>query len=203
LLFCLLCTRSHSQQSLDSLLTKIDPQKWSASVEKKLGKLEDKIIAKSEKTLHRLEKQEEKIYRKQLTTKDSLEAKTKLAEIQSKYGQLKDRLNNPSSVLPNSARQYIGHLDTLKTAFNFLDQSKGSREVKDALSKIKSFEGKMNEADVPRKFIKQRKQQLQKELEPCLVKDLKKFNKQAYYIVIYHHKKNSLTLNYLLCQNSN
>src|SRR6266511_2479778 len=82
------CTQSYAQSNLDSLLNKIDPQKWSATVEKKISKLEDKIVAKSQKTLHRLQKHEEKIYRKQLATKDSLAAQTKLAEIKTKYKEL-------------------------------------------------------------------------------------------------------------------
>jgi hypothetical protein len=182
LLFCLLCTRLYSQHSLDSLLTRIDPQKWSASVEKKLCKLEDKIIAESEKTLRRLERQEEKIYRRQLGTRDSMIAKLKLEEIKSKYQALQDKLKNPTSILPNSSRQYIAHLDTLKTAFKFLDQKKQSAEVKNALSKIESFEGRMQQAEEIKKFILERREQLKQQLEQLgLVKDLKRFNKEAYY----------------------
>ena len=42
---------SSSQTHLDSLPGNIDPQKWSAVVEKKITNLESKIIAKSEETL--------------------------------------------------------------------------------------------------------------------------------------------------------
>jgi len=47
LLFC--GFRSYSQSSIDSILDKIDPEKWSASVEKKVSKPEDKIISKTER----------------------------------------------------------------------------------------------------------------------------------------------------------
>src|SRR5258706_4355153 len=93
---------SFSQSKLDSLLSKINPEKFSAAIEKKVNKLEDKIIAKSEKTLSRLQKQEEKIYKKQLGTKDSLIAKARLAEIQTKYKEVEDRLKNPTTVTPNN-----------------------------------------------------------------------------------------------------
>ncbi|HEV8286379.1 MAG TPA: hypothetical protein VGQ09_18855 [Chitinophagaceae bacterium] len=173
---------SYSQSRLDSILNKIDPQKWSVVVEKKLGKLEDKIIARSEKTLQRLQKQEEKIYRKQLETKDSLLAKAKLAEIETKYKSLQDQLKNPTSVLHNTARQYIPHLDTLKTAFKFLDQNGTTKNIKDALSKIESFEDKMQQAEEIKKFICERREQLKQQLERLgLVKELKKFNKEVYY----------------------
>ena len=73
-------------------------------MEKKVSRLEDKIIAKSKKTLQRLQKQEENIYKKQLGTKDSIEARLKLAEIQSKYRNLEERLKNPSSLAPSSVQ---------------------------------------------------------------------------------------------------
>jgi hypothetical protein len=152
-------------------------QKWSASVEKKVSKLEDKIIAKSEKTLDRLQKKEEKIYRKQLSTKDSLIAKAKLQEIKSKYGQLKSQLSNPIGI---TGRQYISHLDTLKTAFKFLNQN--GTDLTKSLSKIESFEGKMQQAEEINKFIRERREQLKQELEQLgLVKELKKYTKEVYY----------------------
>jgi hypothetical protein len=118
-IFLLIGIISFSQSKFDSLFNKIDPQKWSASVEKKAKKLEDNIVKKSEKTLYKLQREEEKIYRKQFGTKDSLIAKAKLAEIQSKYKALEDKLKNPTKVLPGNVRQYVGHLDTLTTAFKF------------------------------------------------------------------------------------
>jgi len=182
LICCHVFAQGYSQQTLDSILSKINPQKWSASVEKKLSNLQDKIIAKSEKTLARLEKQEEKIYKKQLGTKDSLIAKAKLGEIKGKYQALQDKLKNPAAVLPNSTKQYIGHLDTLKTAFKFLNGNKETAEVRNALSKIESFEGRMQQAEEIKKFIRERREQLKRELEGFgLVKDMKRFNKEAYY----------------------
>jgi len=171
-----------SQSKLDSLLNKINPQKFSAAIEKKTSKLEDKIVTKSKKVLRRLQKQEEKIYRKRLSTKDSLMAQAKLAEIKSKYQGLEDKLKNPAPQLSNSAKRYLPHLDTLKTAFKFLDQQNGTASVKKALSKIESFDGRMQQAEEIKKFIRERREQLKQHLEQLgLVKDLKRFNKQVYY----------------------
>ncbi|HEV8283665.1 MAG TPA: hypothetical protein VGQ09_05105 [Chitinophagaceae bacterium] len=173
---------SHSQSAIDSLLARIDPQKLSAIVEKKVCKLENRIIAKSEKTLRQLEKQEKRIWERQLETKDSLLAKAKLAEIETKYKSLQDQLKNPTSVLHNTARQYIPHLDTLKTAFKFLDQNGTTKNIKDALSRIESFEGKMQQAEEIKKFIRERREQLKYQLEQLgLVKELKKYNKEIFY----------------------
>ena len=62
IIFLLKGVFSFSQFKVDSVIGKIDPQKWLASVEKKAAKLQDKIIAKSQKTLSKLQRQEEKVY---------------------------------------------------------------------------------------------------------------------------------------------
>jgi len=178
----LVSSTSYSQLSLDFLLNKIDPQKLSAIVEKKLNKLEDKIISKSERILRHLQKQEEKIYKRQLITKDSLIAKAKLAEIQAKYGELKQKLKNPVSAIPSNARQYIPHLDTLKTAFKFLDQQAATSNIKNGLSTIESFEGKLQQAEEIKEFIRERRNELKQQLEKLgLMKELKLYNKEMFY----------------------
>jgi hypothetical protein len=73
--------RSTAPSPLDPLIDKINPDKWYEIVEKEPSKLEEKLISKSEKTLPRLVKQEEKIYKKQLETKDSLLANRRLADL--------------------------------------------------------------------------------------------------------------------------
>src|SRR5580698_9082097 len=89
--FLLFSCFSFSQTHLDSLLQKTDPQKWAASIGKRADKLEAKLISKSEKTLHKLERQEEKIYRKMLDGPDSLKAKAALADSRNKYATLEDK----------------------------------------------------------------------------------------------------------------
>lgn len=183
LLILLLCSvASYSQSSIDSILGKIDPDKLSASVEKKLSKLEEKIVSKSKKTLQRLQKQEEKIWEKQLATKDSLEARIKLDEIQNKYETLEGKLKNPSSVTPSNIRQYIPHLDSLNSALKFLDQNGTTANLTNAISKIESFNDKFQQAQEIKDFIRERRDAIQKELEQLgLFKELKQFNKELYY----------------------
>lgn len=173
---------SYSQSRIDSLINNIDPQKLSSSIEKRVSKLEDKLIAKSEKTLHRLERQEEKIYEKQLSTKDSLQARLKLAEIQQKYKALEAKFKDPASVVPGNIKQYVPHLDTLTSALKFLDQNNSIAGVKDALAKVESFDGKLQEAEDIKTFIREREEQLKQEFEQLgLFKDLKRYNKEVYY----------------------
>jgi hypothetical protein len=180
LLFC--STATYSQLSVDSISNKIDPDKLSAAVEKRLDKLEDKIISKSQKSLQRLQKREERIYEKQLSSKDSVEAKLKLAEIQGKYNELKEKLRNPSAFDPSSIKQYIPHLDTINSALKFLSQNNTTANVRRALAMIESFHGRLQQAEDIKDFIRQRRELLQQELEQLgLVKELKKFNKEVYY----------------------
>jgi hypothetical protein len=168
-----------AQTSLDSLLKKIDPQKWSAAIEKKLDRLEEKIISQTAKTLDRFQKREEKAWKKKLLTKDSIAAKEKLAEVRSKYSGLRERLNDPAS-FSGTAKKYLPHLDSLTTAFKFLD--KNGAATGNVLSRIESFETKMQGAEEARKFLLERREQLRQELEKLGdLKELKKINKEVYY----------------------
>jgi hypothetical protein len=172
----------YSQSSLDSIINNIDPDKLSSSVEKKLSKLEEKIVLKSQKTLNRLKRQEEKIYEKQLSTRDSVEARLKLTEVQNKYKALGEKLKNPSSVIPSSLKQYVPHLDTISSALKLLDQNNTTANLKKALSRIESFDDKLQQAHQIKDFIRERREMLQQELQQLgLLKELKKFNKEVYY----------------------
>jgi hypothetical protein len=168
------------QASIDSILGKIDVLKWSTAIEKKAEELQEKIINKSEKTLDRLQRREERIYKKMLNTKDSLIAKAALLDLSSKYKSLKGKIR--SSAMGNGAKQYIPKLDTLNTALKFLDQNGVSGKVKDALDKTESLRDKFQQAEEIKKFIAERKQQLKAQLENLgTVKQLKNFNKEVYY----------------------
>ncbi len=180
IVFLLTGVFSFSQFSIDTLLGKIEPQKWSASIERKAEQLQEKIIVSSLKTLGKLQKHEEKIYRRILATKDSLQAKMALADIKNKYQSLKDKIENPP--IPGAAKQYIPKLDTLTTSLKFLEQNGITGKVQDALAKTELLHGKFQQAEEIKKFIRERRQQLKAQLENLgLVKELKKFNKEVYY----------------------
>jgi hypothetical protein len=169
-----------SQSRIDSVMGKIDPQKWSATIERKVEKIQDKLIAKSQKTLGKLQKQEEKVYRKMLRGKDSLQARMALADIKNKYKTLEDKINDTS--LANKVTLYIPKLDTLSTALKFLDQQGVTGRVKEALTKTQSLQNKFQQAEEIKKFIRERKQQVKEQMEKLgLTKQLKGFNKEAYY----------------------
>lgn len=165
----------------DPTLYKIDARKLSTSVENRLSKLEEIITCKTAKTLQRLQRQEEKIYETQLSTKDSLEARSRLAEIRNRYQAIQQEIKNPSSVtLP--VREYIPHLDSINSMLKFLDQNSTTAALKDALSKIESLNDKIQQARDIRDFIIERREMLQQQLgRTCLLKQLRQFNKEVYY----------------------
>jgi hypothetical protein len=170
-----------AQSVPDPTLNEIDARKLSTSVENRLSKLEEKIISKTAKTLQRLQGQEEKIYQKQLSTKDSLEARSRLAEIRNRYQAIQREIKSPSSVtLP--VREYIPHLDSINSVLKFLDQNSTTAGLKDALSKIKSFNDKVQRAQDVKDFIMERRQMLRQQLDRMgLLKQLRQFNKEVYY----------------------
>ena len=182
LFFIFLINLSNAQSNLDSIFNKLDLNKWSAVVNKKLDRLEDKIISKSLKTLNRLQKEEERIYRKQLSTKDSIAARNKLTEIKIKYQGLSDKFKNPATTISGENRHYIPYLDTLKTAFGFLNQNDLTGNIKNTFEKVGSLEGRMQQTEEIKRFIRERREQLKQELGQLgLTKQLKHFNKEVYY----------------------
>ncbi|MBL7739063.1 MAG: hypothetical protein JNK14_07580 [Chitinophagaceae bacterium] len=173
-------TLTFSQSTIDSLFGKLDPQKWTAAIEKKSDQLAEKIIAKSEKTLSRLQRQEEKLYKRMLKTKDSLQAKASLEEARTKYQALRNNLRNPA--IANSAGQYIPKIDTLSTALKFLDQHGMTGNIKNVLAKTELLKDKFQQAEEIKRFIRERKQQLNEQLNQLgLTRQLKHFNKELYY----------------------
>ena len=179
------CFSSFSQSKIDSLPGKLDPQKFAASVADKSRRMGDKLVEKSLKTLSAMQKQEERIYKKLLKTRDSLQAKASLDGIKDKYSSLKDKLNPSASLstaIVSKEKQYIPQLDTLSNALKLLDQNGVTGKVKDALAKTTSLQEKFQQAEGIKKFIKERKEQLKAQLERLgMVKQLKKINKQVYY----------------------
>ena len=171
---------SFSQSKIDSLLGKLDPQNFAASVAGKAKKLEDKLVTKSMNVLDKLQRDEGKLYTKMLAGKDSLIAKSKLVEIKGKYDELKNNLKNPTIL--SKEKQYIPMLDSLNTTLKFLNANGVGGKVKDALAKTSSLQDKFQQAEEIKKFIRERKEQLKQQLENLgMMKQLKKINKQVYY----------------------
>jgi len=171
---------SFSQSKIDSLLGKLDPQKFAASVTDRAKKLEDKLVAKSMEVLNKLQRVEEKFYAKMLAGKDSVIAIVKLDEVKSKYKSLRNNFKN--SAIVSKASQYIPRLDSLNTSLKFLNESGLDGKVKDALARTTALQGKFQQAEEIKQFIRERKEQLKQHFEKLgLTMQLKRINKQVYY----------------------
>jgi hypothetical protein len=169
---------SVAQSGEEPILNKIDPQKFIAIVEKKTSELEERLIEKSLQTLDKLQRQEEEMYRKKLKGKDSLTAKAALLEIKERYEKVKKSI--ASSLNPETgSNYYLPKLDTLCTTLKFLDQQGINANLKDAIDKTKSLQGKFHQAEELKQFIKERSIRLKEQFG--LTKSLKRFNKQFYY----------------------
>ena len=111
-----------------------------------------------------------------------MQARFKLEEIRNKYKTLEEKLKNPSPVATSNISLYIPHLDSLNSAFKFLDQNNTTANLKKALSKIECFNDKFQQAQNIKDFIRERKVVLQRELERVgEARQLKQFNKEVYY----------------------
>jgi hypothetical protein len=166
-------------QSLDSLVSKVDVDRFVSGIKKKAGKLEEQLLQKSMKVLDKVQKEEERIYRKMLRGKDSALAREKIKEIRENYEVLRQQSKNPA--VAGITNQYIPKLDSLATALKLLDKS-GFANIHDALAKTKSLQQQFQQAENIRKFIRERKEELRRRLESLgMLKELKKINKNIYY----------------------
>ena len=105
-----------------------------------------------------------------------------LEEIRNEYKALEEKLKNPSSVAPSNIGIYNPVLDSLNSAFKFLDQNNATANLKEALSKIESFNDKFQQAQNVKDFIRERREVLQQELERLgMVKQLRQVSKEVYY----------------------
>lgn len=173
---------SSGQKPIDSILNKLDVAKYSSSVENKVDELESALVKKTQKTLHHLERLEKKIYERALNSKDSTIISSMLSDFQSRYDFFEQKLENPPVNIPVQFRKYIPNLDTLKTSFDFIDKNISGVELKNTLGKISDLENRIQQAEEIKKFISQR-EKLIKQFQDKLgiARELKQFNKRAYY----------------------
>ena len=183
-LFLLLSSQIiHCQVPLDSLLGNIDVQKWSDVVTKKTNRLEKKLVDKSEKILTKLEKQENKLYKKLLASKDSLYAKTQLTALREKYEKQRQKITSPvSSLTAQNLKIYIPWIDKTQTGLDFLSQNEYAEKAQLAMASLNNINGRLQQAEDIKEFIKERKLALRQQLERLgMMKELKKINKEVFY----------------------
>ncbi|MFT3822914.1 MAG: hypothetical protein QM731_03300 [Chitinophagaceae bacterium] len=186
LLLVLYCVRTSAQKSTP-VQDRIAgfPTSFLDRINKKASRLEDDIVNNTEKYLQRLAKQEKKL-QKQLAKKDSAAAASLFGDVDDRYQQLQQSLQQPIGKVPHY-QQYIPGLDSLKTSLNFLSANNDllgnkGQDVRTTLNSLNDLTDKLQQAEVIKQYIRQRKQLLNEQLSKfSLTRQLKQYNQQAYY----------------------
>lgn len=162
------------------------PNKYLDKVDHSLNELQQRLDRKTENYLKKLERQEAKIYRK-LWKKDSVAAKELIGDAKQRYASLKEDASRQAGQLSKFSQVYSGKLDSLGTALRFLENTGAispqlKQQISNASQSINGLQHKLNQTDLVRKYLKERKQFLSTQLEKFgLATKLKRYNKQFYY----------------------
>jgi hypothetical protein len=149
----------------------------------KSERLDQKLDKYIGKVLKKVQNQESDL-RKKLEKQDSLTATIVFGNAECQYKQLHQRLQNTRSI-----QHYVPAFDTINTFIKFLQENpqlaaikKESVKLKETLAKVHGLGSRLKKAEEVKKFLKERKQYLNDQLQnPGFAKQLKKLNKQAYY----------------------
>lgn len=163
------------------------PSKFIDKVNAKAERLEEKVIAGSQKYLQRLAKREEKLKRK-LARIDSATAASIFGNSKEHYEQLANKINATNNV----QGQYVPFVDSLKVGLSFLQQNNNllpvsSEKIGNSLQQLQQVQSKLQDAEQVKQFIRQRKQQLKEafskytHLPKSISKDFERYNKEIYY----------------------
>jgi hypothetical protein len=168
----------------DTSIRKLPPT-YLVQVSSKADQIQQKLDKNIDKALQQMQKLENKI-RKKLSKIDSLKAQQLFADAQERYNKLENKLASKTSQL----QQYIPSLDTLNTSLQFLQQNQqwlssvkgGKEKLQTALDKVDGLKGQLQNAEEVKRFLKERRQYLNSQLEQLgFAKEIKQLSKQVYY----------------------
>ncbi len=162
------------------------PGNYLSQVKQKSMHVEQQVNKRTGKALSRLLKQEKKM-KARLWKVDSIAVGNIFSKSIDSLGSLKAGLKNKvTSKLPLGGGG--GYLDTLGNSLKFLEgkgellgASKG--KLVDVTNNIESLQGKLQQADQIKAYIREHKKQLKEQLSQYtgFTKNLQKINKEAYY----------------------
>ena len=166
------------------------PVKYITKIDSKIDKYSSRITNKTEKTLAKLSRWENKIHN--LLQKVNPEAATKLfGNDQATFSNVLQKIKDGKSVVDNYHMQYDSYRDKLTTNLKYMEQQKENvksnlvKPINEANKKIMKLEQTVKSDEEIEQFIKQRKKQLLDESIKYIgnSKYLAKINKEAYYYV--------------------
>lgn len=180
------------EAQIDSTLESLQkiPAKYLSKIENKIDRYSNRLTTKTEKTLSKLSRWEDKI--KSILEQVSPEAATKLfGNNQMTFGSLLKKLQEGKAIANGYRAQYNGYRDKLTTSLKYLEQQKDKlnkniiKPVQDARKRLAGLEEDVSNTEAVEKFIKERKKQLINEAVKYIGKSkyLTKIDKEAYYYV--------------------
>ena len=183
------CANSFAQKT-DSTLKQLQaiPQKYITGIDKKITQYTGRITSKTEKTLTKLSRWENKI--KALLEKASPETATRLFGAgQPTFTSLLQQLKNGETLAAQYQAPYNKYRDDVTTSLKYLQQQKDQldsgliKKIKTANFKMQEMATEEDEAEAVQQFIKERKKQLVQQVISQIGKSkyLIKINKEAYY----------------------
>jgi hypothetical protein len=176
---CIIPAGIYAQDSSSIALTNLSTN-YCNHISNSTKKLQHKIDKRSDKALRKYAKYEKAILRK-LYKADSVAARNFSIVSEQKYSDLQRKLSAPGSFT-----RYIPSLDTITSSLKFLQQSSltraGSEEVRNAITHITSFTGKLKNAEDIKHYLQENKGYIKDQLNRFgLSKELTKVNKNLYY----------------------
>ncbi len=174
-----LCLFGRTQDSTTIFKENILDAPFFKKLEKGNRKFESKLDKKTAASLKRFQKQEQKLKRK-IWKKDSVLAKQLFKDVDQQYANLQNLPSHTSKF----RSVYSSKLDSLSTSLNFLNSNSTlqSPALNSTLSQYQNIQDKLNQTDNIKKFVGSRQKLLKQHLEKLgMVKELKAFQKEAYY----------------------
>ncbi|MBK6379301.1 MAG: hypothetical protein IPF72_05955 [Chitinophagaceae bacterium] len=166
------------------------PVKYLNAVENKIDKYSNRITGKTEKTLAKLSKWENKI--KGILDQVSPETSAKLfGSNATTFGSVLKRIQEGKAVAVGYRAKYNSYRDKLTTSVKYLEDQKDKLDKKliqpinDAKKKLEELEQDISNTEAVEQFIKERKKQLMNEAVKYIGKSkyLTKIDKEAYYYI--------------------
>ena len=166
------------------------PKHYITTVENKIDKYTNRITNKTEKTLTKLARWENKI--RQLLQKASPETEQRLfGNNQLTFVTALEKYKQGEAIMANRKAKYDEYRDKLTTSIKYLEEKKQLlntkllQPIQDAKEKLQQLDDEQTQAEAIDQFIKERKKQLIDQSLQYIGKSkyLQKINKEAYYYV--------------------
>jgi hypothetical protein len=192
IILLIVCASINCEGQTDSVLQSLQqvPLKYIKQVDSKIDKYTSRITNKTEKTLTKLSKWENKI--KTLLEKVNPEAAQRLfANSQLTFTAALEKYKKGEAVITAQRVKYDEYRDKLTSSLGYLDQQKNKLDeklispIKNAKQRVEELEKEEASSEAMQLFIKERRKQLMDQAFQYLgnSKYLQKINKESYYYI--------------------